>query len=94
MLPNIHTVLWEGAQPQSIECLNLFLCADVRVPINGQAGCRVTGQFLGDFDRSIAGYDSGNVRVPDRVEVEDFPAAIYVAKEVPMPPAPIVSVTW
>ena len=32
--------------------------------------------------RSIAGYDSGNVRVPDRVEVEDFPAAIYVAKEV------------
>ena len=42
----------------------------------------MTGQFLGDFDRSIAGYDSGNVRVPDRVEVEDFPAAIYVAKEV------------
>jgi len=82
VLPNIHTVLWEGAQPNSIECLNLFLCADVRVPINGQAGCRVTGQFLGDFDRSIAGYDSGNVRVTDRVEVEDFPSAVLVSKEV------------
>ena len=54
----------------------------MRIPIDGQAGCRVTGQFLGDFDRSIPGYDSGNVGVPDRVEVEDSPFAVLVMQEI------------
>ena len=42
----------------------------------------MTGQFLRDFDRSITGYDSGNVGVPDRVEVEDLSFAVLVKQEI------------